>query len=97
MQITNLRHTAEYLLIAVNALQRTGNPSELLKGPVAYGAVNGLAAICFWRTSAVGIMTITFLCAGDGLAEVAGRRMGRSNPLPHNPQKVCLETLSSQL
>ena len=47
-----------------------------------------MAAILFWRDSAIGVATIAFLCAGDGFAEVFGRAFGAGNPLPHNPQKV---------
>lgn len=68
--------------------QRSGKREELLKGPVAYGIVHGLAAMIFWRHSPVGIATISFLCAGDGLAEIVGTRLGSGNPLPFNPRKV---------
>ena len=70
------------------ATQRSGKREELLKGPVAYGIVHGLAAMVFWRHSAIGIATIAFLCTGDGLAEVVGTRLGASNPLPFNSRKV---------
>ncbi len=69
--------------------QRSGRREELLKGPVAYGIIHGLAAILFWRHSAVGVATIAFLCVGDGLAEMVGTRFGSGNPLPNNPRKVC--------
>lgn len=55
-----------------------------------YGMVHGLAAILFWRGSSTGLLTITFLCAGDGVAEVVGSRLGGGNPLPHNAKKVSL-------
>jgi len=77
-------------------MQRTGTRSDLLKGPVVYGVVHGLAAILFWKSSPVGIVVLAFLCAGDGLAEIVGTRIGSSNPLPHNPKKVrlCIPLLS---
>ena len=80
-----------------SATQRSGRREELLKGPVAYGIVHGLAAMVFWRHSAAGIATIACLCAGDGLAEVVGTRLGASNPLPFNPRKVCCSCRATSL
>ena len=74
--------------------QRNGTRSELLKGPVVYGVVNGLAAILFWKASPVGIVSIAFLCAGDGLAEIVGSRFGSTNRLPYSPDKVSSLSLS---
>ena len=30
---------------------------------------------------------MSLMCGGDGLADLVGRRWGRSNPLPWNPSK----------
>lgn len=30
---------------------------------------------------------MSLMCGGDGLADLVGRRWGRSNPLPWNPAK----------
>jgi dolichol kinase len=34
------------------------------------------------------VAAIAVLCAGDGLADIVGRRLGTSNKLPYSPNKV---------
>lgn len=78
----------------IKSSSRTGTRTDLLSGPVVYGVVHGLAAILFWKGSPVGVVTLAFLCAGDGVAELVGRRLGGSNPLPHNPEKSLAGSLA---
>ena len=56
--------------------QRQGHRSELLLGPLQYGVVHVLATLVFWRDSAPGVLALSALCAGDGAAEMIGRRFG---------------------
>ncbi|KOM52625.1 hypothetical protein LR48_Vigan09g128400 [Vigna angularis] len=49
---------------------------ELLKGPLYYATTITLASIIYWRTSPVSIAAICNLCAGDGMADIVGRRFG---------------------
>lgn len=62
----------------VAAMSRSGDPRELLRGPLMYGVVFVAATVAFWRTSPVGIVLLMLLCGGDGLADVVGRRLGRA-------------------
>lgn len=62
----------------VTALSRSGDPRELLRGPLMYGIVFVAATLVFWRSSPVAIVLLMLLCGGDGLADVAGRRWGRA-------------------
>src|SRR5512143_369651 len=71
---------------AVQAMTRHNNPREILRGPLYYGIVFVLCTILFWRHSPVGVVALMLLCGGDGLADIAGRRWGRSR-LPFNPGK----------
>jgi phytol kinase len=71
---------------SVEAMSRTGNPREILKGPFIYGIVFVLLTIIFWRDSPVGIIALMILCGGDGLADVVGRRIP-STPLKWSPGK----------
>mmetsp|Transcript_33960 Transcript_33960/g.86830 ORF Transcript_33960/g.86830 Transcript_33960/m.86830 type:complete len:244 (-) Transcript_33960:181-912(-) len=72
----------------VASVSREGRPAELLLGPLQYGMVHSAVALACWRTSLPGVMALACLCAGDGLAEMVGRRLGRrSGALPHNPSK----------
>jgi phytol kinase len=87
--------TLQFLLIglgriqdddAVQAMSRTGDYRELLYGPVQYGVVFLLLTLLFWLNSPVGIVALLILCVGDGVADLMGRRFGRTR-LPFNPNK----------
>ncbi len=77
-------------------LQRTGDRRELLRGPLLYGTIIGTLTIIFWRESPSGVTAIAVLCAGDGLADIVGRRLGAANRLPYSPDKVCSRSSSSR-
>ncbi|ONK77078.1 uncharacterized protein A4U43_C02F2880 [Asparagus officinalis] len=70
----------------VKSISRYGDYRELLKGPLYYACTITLATSVFWRTSPIGIAAICNLCAGDGLADIVGRRLGK-NMLPYNIDK----------
>jgi len=87
--------TAQFVLVglgviqdpaAVQAMTRHGDPREILRGPLYYGLVFVICTLVFWRSSPVGILALMLMCGGDGLADVVGRRLGRT-PLPFNPAK----------
>ena len=71
---------------AVQAMTRTGDPREILRGPLYYGIIFVLATVVFWMGSPVGILALMIMCGGDGLADVVGRRFGKAR-LPWSPQK----------
>lgn len=64
-----------------------GCRSELLRGPLYYVLVLMAATVVYWRDSPVGVVAMSLMCGGDGLADVVGRRLGQGNPLPWNPAK----------
>ncbi|XP_022731541.1 probable phytol kinase 3, chloroplastic isoform X1 [Durio zibethinus] len=70
----------------VKSMSRYGDYRELLKGPLYYATTITLACAVYWRTSPIAIAAICNLCAGDGLADVVGRRFGRQK-LPYNRNK----------
>ncbi|CAA7406254.1 unnamed protein product [Spirodela intermedia] len=70
----------------VKSMSRYGDYRELLKGPLFYACTITLATTVFWRTSPVAIAAVCNLCAGDGVADVIGRRFGRVK-LPYNSSK----------
>jgi phytol kinase len=61
---------------AVEAMSRSGDRREILRGPLYYGIVFILLTIIFWLESPIGIIALMMLCGGDGLAEILGRRWG---------------------
>lgn len=87
--------TVQFLLVglsvikdpaAVQAMSRTGDPREILRGPLYYGIVHVAATLIFWQHSPAGILALMVLCGGDGLADVIGRRWGRAK-LPWSADK----------
>eukprot|EP00899_Mesostigma_viride_P018658 jgi/Mesvir1/26794/Mv20561-RA.1 len=65
----------------IRAIARHGNKGELLSGPLYYCLVLCVLTALFWRTSPIGVVALCCLCAGDGMADVVGRRWGASNKL----------------
>jgi phytol kinase len=61
---------------AVQAMSRTGNPREILYGPLFYGMIFVFLTIFYWFKSPIGIIALMVLCGGDGLAEIIGSRLG---------------------
>jgi phytol kinase len=87
--------TAQFLLVgtgvirdpaAVQAMSRTGDRREILRGPLYYGLVFVACTLLFWRTEVPGAIALMVLCGGDGLADLVGRRYGRAR-LPFSPGK----------
>ncbi|XP_050370023.1 farnesol kinase, chloroplastic [Argentina anserina] len=70
----------------VKSMSRYNDHRELLKGPLYYAVAVTLACVVYYRTSPVAIAIICNLCAGDGLADIVGRRFG-AQKLPYNRNK----------
>jgi phytol kinase len=94
--------TVQFLLVgmgmikdeaAVQAMTRTGNPKEILRGPLFYGIVFVLLTIVYWKDSPIGITALMMMCGGDGVADIVGRRI-RSPRLPWSPEKSLAGSLS---
>ncbi len=60
---------------SVDAMSRTGDPKEILRGPLYYGLMFVALTILFWRDSPVGIVALMMMCGGDGIADIFGRRI----------------------
>ncbi|MGD8815520.1 MAG: phosphatidate cytidylyltransferase, partial [Anaerolineales bacterium] len=71
---------------AVEAMTRTGDRREILRGPLFYGIVFVICTLLFWRRSPVGIVALMLMCGGDGLADILGRRWGKVK-LPFSEHK----------
>jgi len=70
----------------VLSASRNNSRSELLKGPTLYGIVFVLSTLVYWK-SIRGVICLMILCFGDGAAEMAGRRFGKSNKLFYSRDK----------
>ncbi|XP_071716514.1 probable phytol kinase 2, chloroplastic isoform X2 [Rutidosis leptorrhynchoides] len=71
---------------AVKSMSRDGDYRELIKGPLYYASTIALSSVIYWRTSPIAIAAICNLCAGDGLADIIGRRFG-TKKIPYNKDK----------
>lgn len=60
---------------AVQAMTRTGNPREILRGPLFYGIMFVVLTIVYWKDSPIGITALMMMCGGDGIADIVGRRV----------------------
>jgi dolichol kinase len=60
-----------------NAVSRSGNKSEAVGGPLLYCLIICMATLLEWRASLIGICVVSQLAAGDGMADIIGRRFGR--------------------
>ena len=60
---------------SVQAMSRTGDPKEILRGPLFYGIMFVVLTIVFWRDTPTGIVALMMLCGGDGIADIIGRKV----------------------
>lgn len=72
---------------AVEAMSRTGDRREILRGPLFYGIVFVLLTTIFWRYSPIGLVALMILCGGDGMADIIGKQFGKHS-LPWAPKKT---------
>ncbi len=56
-------------------MSRTGDPKEILRGPLFYGIMFVTLTLIFWKDSPVGIVALMMLCGGDGIADMIGRNV----------------------
>jgi len=71
---------------AVEAMSRSGDRREILKGPLFYGLVFVLLTVLFWKDNPIGIISLMLLCGGDGFADIIGKKVGIGK-LPWSLQK----------
>jgi phytol kinase len=76
---------------AVQAMSRTGNPREILRGPMFYGIIFVLVTIFYWMDNPIGMISLMLMCGGDGLADILGRRWGKAK-LPWSKEKSWIGT-----
>jgi len=78
---------------AVQAMSRTGNPREILRGPLFYGIVFIVLTLVFWKDSPVGMTALMLMSGGDGLADIVGRRVA-SPKIPWSREKSLAGSVS---
>jgi len=94
--IVPLLITAQFFLVgaglirdeaAVQAMSRSGDRREILRGPLYYGIIFVLITIIYWKNTPIGIAALMLMCGGDGLADIIGRRYGKA-VIPWNRTKT---------
>ena len=78
---------------SVKAMSRTGDPREILRGPLYYGIAFVLMTVIFWKDSPIGIVALMMMCGGDGIADVVGRNI-KSPKLPWSKEKSVAGSLA---
>ncbi|KAK1409660.1 hypothetical protein QVD17_36189 [Tagetes erecta] len=77
----------------IKSVTRDGKPEELLRGPLYYVLVLILCSIFFWRDSPIGVVSVSMMCGGDGIADIMGRRFG-THKVPYNKHKSWVGSIS---
>jgi phytol kinase len=72
---------------SVDAMTRRGDRREILRGPLIYGIAFVLLTMIYWKNSATGITALMMLSGGDGLADIIGKRFGKTR-LAWSPNKT---------
>ena len=84
--LPRIPYRANFVQPHTNATDANVCRTELLRGPLFYVIIMTAATVIFWRESPVGMMVISLMCGGDGLADIIGRKFG-SAKLPFNRSK----------
>ncbi|MCI0511658.1 phosphatidate cytidylyltransferase [candidate division KSB1 bacterium] len=77
---------------AVKTMTRTGNPRELLHGPLMFAVIMVLNGLLLFNKFA-GVVGMAILTWGDGLAPYFGQKFGRAKYRTLGPQKSYLGSL----
>lgn len=78
---------------SVQAMSRTGDPKEILRGPLYYGIMFVVLTLVYWKDSPIGIIALMMMCGGDGVADIVGRKFA-SAKLPWSGEKSVAGTVS---
>lgn len=70
-----------------SAISRSGASSEVLEGPLIYIIVVFFTILVSWRDSLSSVIVLSTMAAGDGAADLVGRRLGKKNKWPFNKDK----------
>jgi phytol kinase len=78
---------------SVKGMSRTGDPREILRGPLYYGIMFVLLTVIFWKDSPVGMTALMIMCGGDGIADLVGRGV-HSRKISYSPEKSVAGSLA---
>tara|TARA_Y100000992_G_C21205529_1_gene462714 strand:- start:74 stop:763 length:690 start_codon:yes stop_codon:yes gene_type:complete len=61
-----------------NIISRSGNSSEIFKGPLIYTIILTTITLYYWTDNPIGIIAMSQLSIGDGFADIIGRKYGKT-------------------
>jgi len=61
------------------SVSRSGDSAEALGGPFIYVCLLTVFILAFWRSNMIGIVAASTMAAGDGMADLVGRKFGKDN------------------
>jgi dolichol kinase len=70
-----------------NAISRSGARQEALGGPFIYVVILFSAIMLCFRDNLSGVVALSTMAAGDGMADIVGRRFGKNNKWFFNDNK----------
>jgi phytol kinase len=78
---------------SVQAMSRSGDRREILRGPLFYGIAFVALTLIYWKDSPIGMTALMLMCGGDGIADLVGRAV-KSPKLPWSPRKSVAGSLA---
>ena len=76
------------------AISRSGDSSEVLGGPFIYVVILFSVIVTVFMDNLSGIMALSAMAVGDGLADIVGRRFGKTNKWKFCPDKSIAGSLA---
>lgn len=76
-----------------NAISRSGDREEALGGPFIYVVILFSAIMLSFRDNLSGVIALSTMAAGDGMADIIGRRYGKNNKWFFSEKKSVAGTL----
>jgi phytol kinase len=76
------------------AISRSGDEKEALGGPFIYVIILFVSIIACFTDNFTGIMALSAMAAGDGMADIIGRRFGKGNKWFFNEDKSIAGTVA---
>lgn len=71
-----------------------GDETEALGGPFIYVVILFIAILTSFKDNYIGIMALSAMAAGDGFADIIGRRLGKNNKWIFNEDKSIAGTVA---
>jgi len=76
------------------AISRSGNSKEALGGPFIYTLILFSSIMLFFTDNLTGVIALSSMAAGDGMADIVGRRFGKNNKWPFSSSKSIAGSLA---